>query len=239
MNLITTQQTMSSREIADLVDQRHDNVKRTMETLGEKGVITLPQIEEVANTGPGPKTIGVYSVGKRDSLIVVAQLCPEYTARIVDRWQELEEQVAKSPAFDPASLTRMDILKLAMESEQGRLQAIEERDHAIATKAQIGSKREATAMANVAKANREVAKLRDQLGFSVRQATILQVEAAMGEDFDFLPLRRWCNANEVVAESVPDKRYPKGVKAWPASAWKQCYGIDLQELFSTPEKAVA
>lgn len=28
--------------------------------------------------------------GKRDSIVVVAQLCPEFTARLVDRWQELE-----------------------------------------------------------------------------------------------------------------------------------------------------
>lgn len=28
--------------------------------------------------------------GKRDSIIVVAQLSPEFTARLVDRWQELE-----------------------------------------------------------------------------------------------------------------------------------------------------
>ncbi|WP_320153006.1 hypothetical protein [uncultured Tolumonas sp.] len=32
--------------------------------------------------------------GKRDSIIVVAQLCPEVTARLVDRWQELEAQVS-------------------------------------------------------------------------------------------------------------------------------------------------
>ncbi|UZT17967.1 hypothetical protein OR611_04510 [Pasteurella multocida] len=38
--------TMSSREIAELVDVRHDNVRRTIETLADKGVITLPQIEE-------------------------------------------------------------------------------------------------------------------------------------------------------------------------------------------------
>ena len=37
--------------------------------------------------------------GKRDSIIVVAQLCPEFTARLVDRWQELEAQVAQ-PVFD-------------------------------------------------------------------------------------------------------------------------------------------
>lgn len=113
--------TMTSKEIADLVDQRHDNVKRTIETLSSNGVITLPQIEEVSNTGPGPKTIRVYHVGKRDSLVVVAQLCPEFTANIVDRWQALEQQAATG--FNPASLSRMDILKMAMDSEDGRIKA--------------------------------------------------------------------------------------------------------------------
>ena len=31
----------------------------------------------------------LYHVGKRDSYIIVAQLSPEFTARIVDRWQAL------------------------------------------------------------------------------------------------------------------------------------------------------
>lgn len=39
--------------------------------------------------------------GKRDSLIVVAQLCPEFTGAIVDRWLELEEQLKRS-ASEPA-----------------------------------------------------------------------------------------------------------------------------------------
>jgi hypothetical protein len=125
----------------------------------------------------------------------------------------------------------MDILKLAMESEQARIQAEAERDEAIRTKAQIGSRREATAMATASAARKEAAKLKDQLGFSSRHATILQVEAAMGGDFDFVPLRRWCKANEVTAQSVPDKRYPNGVKAWPAAAWMDCYGVDLVKLF--------
>jgi hypothetical protein len=191
---------------------------------------------ETSHDGSGARPVDVYLVSKRDSYIVVAQLCPEFTARLVDRWQELEN---KQPKFDASTLTRIDILKLAMESEEGRIKAEAERDKAIATKAQIGSKREATAMANVAKANKEVARLKDQLGFSVRQATIMQVEDAMGQDFDFLPLRRWCQANEVVAESVPDKRYPKGVKAWPAAAWKACYSIDLSSLFSDATHAAA
>jgi phage regulator Rha-like protein len=80
--------TMSSREIAVLVEKRHDNVKRTIETLAEKGVIQLPQIEEVPNNLG--QQVSEYQLGKRDSHIVVAQLSPEFTARLVDRWQELE-----------------------------------------------------------------------------------------------------------------------------------------------------
>jgi phage regulator Rha-like protein len=82
--------TMSSREIADLVERRHDNVKRTIETLVDRGVIALPQIEEVSNSGPGPKVVSEYRICKRDSYVVVAQLSPDFTARLVDRWQELE-----------------------------------------------------------------------------------------------------------------------------------------------------
>lgn len=89
------QQTMSSVEIAHLVERRHDNVKRTIETLVERGVIASPQIEEKPTAGR-PSTEYVFSGerGKRDSIVVVAQLCPEFTARLVDRWQELEAGAA-------------------------------------------------------------------------------------------------------------------------------------------------
>ncbi|QHH95390.1 DNA-binding protein [Acinetobacter gyllenbergii] len=96
-------QSMTSLEISELVEKRHDNVKRTIETLVNQGVITSPQIEEKPTAGR-PSTFFVFSgeQGKRDSIIVVAQLCPEFTARLVDRWQELEAQVAKP--IDPMKL---------------------------------------------------------------------------------------------------------------------------------------
>jgi phage regulator Rha-like protein len=45
-NLITNKPSMTSLEIAELVEKRHDNVKRTIETLIARGVITSPQIEK-------------------------------------------------------------------------------------------------------------------------------------------------------------------------------------------------
>lgn len=87
---------MNSVQIADLVEKRHDNVKRTIENLAKQGVITFPQFEEKSTNGR-PLTLYTFTgeQGKRDSIIVVAQLCPEFTARLVDRWQELEQQNKK------------------------------------------------------------------------------------------------------------------------------------------------
>lgn len=101
-NLIATNAvTMSSLEIAELVNFRHNNVKRTIRTLAEKGVIRSAQIEfseRINNLGFNVKQeyyLFTGEQGKRDSIIVVAQLSPEFTARLVDRWQELEEQLNK------------------------------------------------------------------------------------------------------------------------------------------------
>jgi len=84
--------TMSSREIAELVEKRHDNVKRTIENLIEREII-LPQIEEVKNHLG--QTVKVYRLVERDSYIVVAQLSPEFTAKLVDRWRLLERAVGE------------------------------------------------------------------------------------------------------------------------------------------------
>ena len=109
-----SEQSMTSLEIAELVEKRHDNVKRTIQTLVERRVIALPHFEEKATAG---RPIGFFTFkgekGKRDSIIVVAQLYPEFTARLVDRWAELEGKNRE--------LSKMEILQMALESEQQKL----------------------------------------------------------------------------------------------------------------------
>lgn len=96
--------TMSSREIAELLEVRHDNVKRTVERLAERGVIEFPPTEDIPTA---TKPVRVYHLVKRDSYVVVAQLSPEFTARLVDRWQELEEKATALPDFtNPAEAAR-------------------------------------------------------------------------------------------------------------------------------------
>ena len=91
-------QSMNSQQIAELVNSRHDSVKRTIERLVEQEVITLPPMVETSFKDKLGKTqykkVYVFSgeQGKLDSITVVAQLCPHFTAQIVKRWQELENQ---------------------------------------------------------------------------------------------------------------------------------------------------
>ncbi|EGY4503076.1 ORF6N domain-containing protein [Salmonella enterica] len=136
----------------------------------------------------------------------------------------------------PSELSRLEILKMAIESEEGRLAAearveevTTERDEAIRAKSRISRKREASALGKLSAATRRCRDLEEQLGESTRHATIIKVEKATGGKFDYVPLRRWCKDNGVEAKAVPDERYGS-VKSWPAGAWLDIYGIDLKKL---------
>ncbi|BAT32627.1 TPA: DNA-binding protein [Escherichia coli O157] len=109
---------MTSIEIAELVGSRPDNVKISIERLAKSGVIQLPALQvfekKINNLGL-LRSVEAYvfegEQGKRDSIIVVAQLSPEFTARLVDRWRELEGATAKIPQ------TFSEALRLAADLE--------------------------------------------------------------------------------------------------------------------------
>lgn len=109
--------TMTSMEIAELVGSRHDKVKQSIERLVERGVIVQPPLgDEQGNDAMGrPRTTQVYRFsgdqGKRDSYVVVAQLSPEFTGRLVDRWRDLEGQLANKQFAVPQTLP--EALRLA------------------------------------------------------------------------------------------------------------------------------
>ncbi|MGL5262601.1 MAG: Rha family transcriptional regulator [Bacteroides sp.] len=108
--MTNTELTMSSQDIADLLGSRHDSVKRTIDRLIASKTIQLTPLVEVKNHLGQTVERYVFSgeQGKRDSIIVVAQLSPEFTARIVDRWIELE---SKSQFQIPTTLS--EALQLA------------------------------------------------------------------------------------------------------------------------------
>lgn len=87
LELKTQSTTMSTREIADLVGKTHSNIKISAARLRDKGTLALQESKFTHNGNEYTE----YLLNKRDSLILVAQNCPEFTAAIVDRWQELEQ----------------------------------------------------------------------------------------------------------------------------------------------------
>jgi len=145
--------TMSSREIAELLEVRHDNVKLSIERLTEKQIVSFTSATETSHDGAGARPMIVYMVNKRDSYVVVAQMSPKFTAKLVDRWQELEAmQVSALPNIvDPqiaammllltqydaqqqlnkAIQTQQEAQKVALEAQNARLDGIEAKNKAI------------------------------------------------------------------------------------------------------------
>lgn len=115
-------------------------------------------------------------------------------------------------------------------------QIAQQRDEAVRTKAEIGTRREATAMATASAAVRRAQQLQEQLGLGIRQASVVAVEKATGRNFGtagYVPLRKWCTARGITAPKVIHPTFGT-VRSWPAGAWMDVYQIDLAELFGTP-----
>lgn len=120
-NMINSEPSMTSIEIADLVGSRPDSVKRTIERLADSGVIQLPPMVDcgrINGLGISQKSKHYLFEGKqgrRDSIVVVAQLSPEFTGRMVDRWQELERKVALLSAEERTiqNQYKVDVVALA------------------------------------------------------------------------------------------------------------------------------
>lgn len=231
--------TMTSREIAELTGKAHSNVMRDIRAM-------MDALEQDSNLNSVCKTTTYtaatgqmyqqYELDKDTCLTLLLGYDAVARMKVVKRWQELE--AANTPA--PFSMSRMDIIKLAMEAEEARLLAESQRDEAVRTKALIGSKREATAMATAAKAVREVKRLTEELGRNARHATVIAVEKATGRKFgpqDWRPLREFCKTKGLPTEKVTDPRWGE-VKAWPSEAWSAVYGIDLRALFPEQQEGV-
>lgn len=107
--------TMSSREIAELTGKQHkhvlDDIRKMLEDLGQTSAGFSADLPDAYG-----RLQPAYSLPKRECLILVAGYSVVLRARIIDRWQELEAQVAK-PAFQLPS-TFSAALRLAAEQAE-------------------------------------------------------------------------------------------------------------------------
>lgn len=125
-----------------------------------------------------------------------------------------------------------DALRLAADLAEENARIALERDHAIKTKAEIGSKREATAMSTASKATREVKKLKEQLDQSSKYATVKRMEMIHhGVKFNWRILKSTGIEMGINPIEVFDQNYGT-VKAYHVDVWREAYavGVELAEL---------
>lgn len=216
--------TMTTREIAELTGKEHRHVLRDVEVLRSNlGELFVGYAQTWTHPQNG-QTYPEFLLDKDTTLCLVSGYDAVVRMKIIKRWQELE---AQQQAFNPASLSRLDILKLAIEAEQRAVDAEAERDKAIATKAHIGNSREATAMATASAASRKAAKLQIELDRSKEFATVKRMEMLYhGIEFKWRLLKETSAAMGVPAIDVFDANYGT-VKAYHSSVWREAYAVEI------------
>lgn len=95
LSTLNNQLTMSSKEIAELTNKEHKNVLADIrKLLTELNLATanFSAIATVSTGNSGSKQIEVFNLPKRECLILVSGYSIGLRAKIIDRWQELENQ---------------------------------------------------------------------------------------------------------------------------------------------------
>ncbi|WP_065759600.1 ORF6N domain-containing protein [Pseudomonas defluvii] len=193
-------------------------------------VIARSENSEIRGLGFDVPNRGLIVLTEQGYLMLVKSLTDDLAWTVQRQLVSNYFRPVPAPALPTDYITALEHLLASKRSEQ---LALEQRDHAIATKAKIGSRREATAMATASAAVRKVMHLENELGRGCLHATVTAVEKAAHRSFGsqgFRPLKNWCDSHGVSAPKVQDPRFG-WVRSWPAAAWAAVYQIDLAELF--------
>ena len=143
---MTTQQTITSMEIAEITGREHKNVMqaiRSMEPAWEKVCRLKFQLTSRTIEQPkgGTREVPYYLLTKTECLFVATKFNDEARAKLVLRWEQLEKEKLGSQSsnlqkqqysenessvsnlpVDPRNLSRLQILQLALQAEEEKEQ---------------------------------------------------------------------------------------------------------------------
>jgi anti-repressor protein len=108
-------QTMTSREIAELTGKEHKNLLADIRTMLEGLGATSAEFSANLPDAYGRPQPG-FRLPKRETLILVSGYSVAMRARIIDRWQELEAQ-QQAAFIAPTNLREALLLALAQEEQ--------------------------------------------------------------------------------------------------------------------------
>ena len=151
-----------------------------------------------------------------------------------DVFEQLEEVyfAVKEKSHFPALPNFADPAEAAIawaNEYKAKQQALADAEYFKATKAEIGSRREATAMSTAAKYKRKAEKLEALMDESQSFATIKKVQALTGGTYDTYELRRYSKAHGLEIQKAEDANYGS-VNSYHKDAWLAVYNINLSSI---------
>lgn len=218
--------TMSSREIADLTGKQHQHVKRDIEHMLnelEKDVSNFGRIYRDSMNREQTE----YHLDRELTDTLLTGYSIPLRRKVIARWHELEAKVAQPQPTVALPHDYITALEHLLESKKAEQLAIAQRDEAIRTKAQIGDRKTATAMATASAATKKANKLEIELDRSRQYATVKRMEMLYhGQSFNWRLLKSASADVGVPPVDVFDANYGK-VKAYHADAWMEAYALPI------------
>lgn len=161
-----------------------------------------------------------YHFPKREACLMAMSYSYDLQAKVFDRMTELEaKQNPKIP------LTYIQALEQLIEVEKQKEAALELAKVAIETKAEIGSRREATAMNTASQAVKKANKLEIELDQSKDYCTVKRMEMLKhGQKFNWRLLKSAGQDLGIDSIDIYDANYGS-VKAYHRDVWLEAYAL--------------
>ena len=137
--------------------------------------------------------------------------------------------VLKEMAKPKVPTTYIGALEALLESEKAKEAALQLAGQAIATKAEIGNRREATAMNTASQAVKQVNKLEIELDKSKQYASIKRMSMIYhGQKFKWQSLKSASIEMDLPSIDIFDANY-ETVKAYHADVWREVYALEIEQ----------
>lgn len=226
-NLITQQQTMNSYFfLKDIINParleagenkvRNDDFLRRV----EDEIDDLGGCEIFASHGNDVK---YYNLTMDQMMLVGMRESKAVRKNVLARLKEIEKP--KQEIALPE--TYLEALKALVVSEEEKILIAHERDEAIRTKAMIGSKREATAMAKASAESKRAKALEIKLDESNEYATLKRMEIYYKRSFSWRLLKKSSIEMGLSMLKAQDANYGE-VNTYHKDVWKSVYNLEIK-----------
>lgn len=211
---------MSSKEIAALTDKQHKHVIRDIRVMIDELHIDGPVLGYAENIDSRGYT-AEFRLNKELTETLITGYSIRLRRNVIRRLNELEEERKSTvPALPDFTDPAVAAIAWAEQYQAAQL--------AIATKAEIGSRREATAMATASTQARRAKRLEIELDRSQEWSTIKRMEIITGLKFNWRLLKSAGADLGIQPKDVFDPNFGT-VKAYHASVWLEAYALDIKQ----------